>query len=159
MDTAGRSKSIALIDLAEQQARIRQGLDTAIARVLDHGSYIMGPEVAELERALAAFCGAKHAITCASGTDALVLALMAKGLRPGDAVIVPSYTFCATAEAVCLLGSIPVFVDVDEDTFNLDAINLMAGIDTARRLGLRLRGVITVDLYGQPCDYDAIEPI
>jgi UDP-2-acetamido-2-deoxy-ribo-hexuluronate aminotransferase len=159
MDTADRPRSIAFIDLAAQQARIRQGLDKAIARVLDHGCYIMGPEVVELETALAAFCGAKHAITCASGTDALVLALMAKGLRPGDAVIVPSYTFCATAEAVCLLGSIPVFVDVDEDTFNLDAINLMAGIDTARRLGLRLRGVITVDLYGQPCDYDAIEPI
>lgn len=147
------------IDLAEQQARIRRELDAAIARVLDHGSYIMGPEVAELEQALAAFCGAKHAITCASGTDALVLALMAKGLQPGDAVIVPSYTFCATAEAVCLVGGIPVFVDVDEATFVIDGANLWAGIDTARRLGLRLRGVITVDLYGQPCDYDALEAI
>lgn len=147
------------IDLAEQQARIRRELDAAIARVLDHGSYIMGPEVAELEQALAAFCGAKHAITCASGTDALVLALMAKGLQPGDAVIVPSYTFCATAEAVCLVGGIPVFVDVDEATFVIDGANLRAGIDTARRLGLRLRGVITVDLYGQPCDYDALEAI
>jgi dTDP-4-amino-4,6-dideoxygalactose transaminase len=150
---------IEFIDLAQQQRRIRSKVDAAIARVLDHGRYIMGPEVAELERRLSAFCGARHAITCASGTDALLLALMAKGLTPGDAVIVPSFTFCATAEPVCLLGGIPIFADVDEDTFNLDAVSVEAAIHTARRLGLPLRGMISVDLFGQPCDYDRIEAI
>jgi dTDP-4-amino-4,6-dideoxygalactose transaminase len=150
---------IEFIDLARQQRRIRSGLDAAIARVLQHGRYIMGPEVAELEGQLSAFCGARHAITCASGTDALLLALMAKGLRPGDAVIVPSFTFCATAEPVCLLGGVPIFADVDEDSFNLDAGSLEAAIHRARHLGLPLRGIISVDLFGQPCDYDRIEAI
>lgn len=152
-------RPIALVDLASQQARIRDRLDSAIARVLDHGQYIMGPEIAELERQLAKFCGAKHAICCASGTDALILALMAKGLRRDDAVIVPSFTFCATAEAVCLLGGIPIFVDVHEDTFNLDPRGIGSAVLTARRLGLRLRGVIAVDLFGQPCDYVSIEQL
>lgn len=153
------SPPIALIDLARQQQRVRARLDAAIARVLDHGRYIMGPEVAELERTLADFCGARHAITCASGTDALLLALMAKNLRPGDAVIVPSFTFCATAEPICLLGGVPIFADVLEDTFNLAPASLRAAIKTARRLGLPLRGVVSVDLFGQPCDYDSIEAI
>ena len=150
---------IEFIDLAQQQRRIRSKLDAAIARVLDHGRYIMGPEVAELEHRLSTFCGARHAITCASGTDALLLALMAKGLTPGDAVIVPSFTFCATAEPVCLLGGIPIFADVDEETFNLDADSVEAAIHTARHLGLPLRGLISVDLFGQPCAYDRIEAI
>ena len=150
---------IAFIDLDAQQARIRERLDAAISRVLDHGHYIMGPEVAAVEGALARFCNAQHALTCANGTDALVLALMAVGLSAGEAVIVPSFTFCATAEAVCLLGGIPVFVDVDEATCTMSAAGLDAGIRTARALGLALRGVITVDLFGQPCDYDALEPI
>lgn len=150
---------IAFIDLGAQQARIRARLDAAIARVLDHGHYIMGPEVGALEADLARFCGAKHALGCANGTDALVLALMAVGLRPGDAVIVPSFTFCATAEAVCLLGGVPVFVEVDETTFTMSAAGLEAGIRTARAQGLALRGVIFVDLFGQPCDYDALLPI
>src|SRR5215472_970707 len=94
---------IAFIDLARQQDRLRRGLDIAIGRVLDHGQYIMGPEVGELERRLGDFCGARNVITCANGTDALLLALIAKGLRPGDAVIMPSFTFCATAEPVSLL--------------------------------------------------------
>lgn len=119
----------------------------------------MGPEVAELEHALASFCGARHAIACASGTDALLLALMAKGLRPGEAVVVPSFTFCASAETVCLLGGVPVFADVSERNFNLDPESLKAAVMTAARLDLRLRGVITVDLYGQPCAYEVIEPI
>jgi dTDP-4-amino-4,6-dideoxygalactose transaminase len=152
-------RRIAYIDLAAQQAAIRHRVNAAIARVLDHGQYIMGPEVLELECQLAAFCGARHAITCASGTDALILALMSRGLRPGDAVVVPTFTFCATAEAVCLLGGIPIFADVLEDTFNLSPESLKAGISTARRLGLGLRGVISVDLFGQACDYEAIEPI
>lgn len=152
-------RPIAFVDLASQRERIRDRLDAVIARVLDHGQYIMGPEVVELERQLAHFCGAKHAISCASGTDALVLALMAKGLRCGDAVIVPSFTFCATAEAICLLGGVPLFADVLDETFNLDPRSIRSAVFTARRLGLRLRGVIAVDLFGQPCDYDAIEQV
>jgi dTDP-4-amino-4,6-dideoxygalactose transaminase len=151
--------AIAFVDLARQQRRIRAGLDAAIAHVLDHGQYIMGGEVAELERQLAAFCGARHAVTCGSGTDALLLALMAKGLQPGDAVIVPSFTFCATAEVVCLLGGVPVIADVSPDTCNLDPASLKQAIAIARGLDLNLRGVISVDLFGQPCDYGAIEEI
>ncbi len=150
---------IAFIDLSRQQQRIRHRLDAAIACVLDHGQYIMGPEVAALERSLADFCGARHVIACANGTDALLLALIAKDLRAGDAVIVPSFTFCATAEPVSLLGGVPIFADVLADTFNLDPESLKAAVLTARRLGLRLRGAISVDLFGQPCDYDAIEAI
>ncbi|WP_207485273.1 DegT/DnrJ/EryC1/StrS family aminotransferase [Arenibaculum pallidiluteum] len=152
-------RRIDLIDLARQQAPIRARIEAAIARILDHGHYIMGPEVAELERRLAAFSGARHAVSCASGTDALVMALMALGLRPGDAVVVPSFTFCATAEAVMLLGGVPILADVREDTFNLDPASLKEAVLTARAQGLPLRGVITVDLFGQPCDYGAIEPI
>jgi len=150
---------IAFIDLSRQQERIRHRLDAAIARVLDHGQYIIGPEVAALERGLADFCGSRHVITCANGTDALLLALIAKDLRAGDAVIMPSFTFCATAEPVSLLGGVPIFADVLEDTFNLDPESLKSAVLTARRLGLRLRGVISVDLFGQPCDYEAIEAI
>ncbi|WP_448188653.1 DegT/DnrJ/EryC1/StrS family aminotransferase [Azospirillum sp. sgz301742] len=152
-------RAIEFIDLGRQQQRIRDRLDAAVARVLDHGGYIMGPEVGELERKLSAFCGAKHALSCANGTDALVLALMAKGLKPGEAVICPSFTFCATAEAVSMLGGVPIFADVLEDTFNLDAESLKKAILTAREQGLPLAGVISVDIFGQPCDYDAIEPI
>jgi dTDP-4-amino-4,6-dideoxygalactose transaminase len=159
MTLASLARPIAFMDLAAQQAAIRDRLDAAIARVLDHGHYIMGPEVLELERLLAQFCDARHAVSCASGTDALIMALMSKDLRAGDAVVVPTFTFCATAEAVCLLGGIPIFADVLEDTFNLSPNGLKAGVVAARRHGLRLRGVITVDLFGQPCDYDAIEPI
>lgn len=150
---------IAFSDLGRQRDRIRDRLDLAIARVLDHGLFIMGPEVAELEKRLAAFCGARHVVTCASGTDALLLALMAKELRPGDAVIVPSFTFCATAEAVCLLGGIPVFADVSEETYNLDRRSLEQVIVATRRQGLTLRGAISVDLFGQPCDYEPIEAV
>jgi dTDP-4-amino-4,6-dideoxygalactose transaminase len=153
------SRPIAFIDLARQRERIRGRLEQAIARVLDHCQFVMGPEVTELERRLAAFCGVRNTVTCASGTDALILALMAKGLRPGDAVVVPSFTFCATAEAVCLLGGIPVFADVLEDTYNLDPRSLEEGVRTAHRRGLPVRGVISVDLFGQPCEYDPIEQV
>jgi dTDP-4-amino-4,6-dideoxygalactose transaminase len=151
--------TVPFIDLETQQARIRDRLDAALARVLAHGQYIMGPEVAELEAGLAAFCGARHAIACASGTDALELVLMALGARPGDAVLVPAFTFAATAEAIPLLGAVPVFVDVHADSFNLDPKSLEAGIDAARRAGLRSVGVIAVDLFGQPADYDAIHEV
>ena len=119
MSTPVRGK-IDFVDLAAQQARIGPAIDAAIKRVLAHGGYIMGPEVAELEKRLAEFSGARFAITCSSGTDALALVLMAKGVKPGDAVICPALTFCATAEVVALLGATPVFADVETDTFNID---------------------------------------
>jgi dTDP-4-amino-4,6-dideoxygalactose transaminase len=110
-----------------------------------------------LENELGRHSGARHVISCASGTDALMLALLAKGLRPGDAVLVPSFTFCATAEPVCLLGGIPIFTDVCAGTYNLDPASMKAGILTAREAGLTVKGAITVDLFGQPCDYAPIE--
>ncbi len=149
--------TLPLIDLAAQQARIRPALDAAIARVLAHGQYISGPEVAELEARLAALTGAAHCIACANGTDALVLALRALAASRGDAVLVPAFTFAATAGAVSLVGATPVFVDVRPDSFNIDPAGLAAGVDAARRLGLRPVGVVVVDLFGQPADYDAIE--
>lgn len=154
-----RDEPIAFIDLKAQQDRLRGPIEAAMARVLDHGQYIMGPEVAALEDQLAAFCGARHAITCANGTDALVLVLMAWGIGPGDAVFVPSFTFIATAEAAALVGATPVFVDVLPDTFNLDPASLDAAIDAAVQAGLTPRAVIPVDLFGQPADHPAIAAI
>jgi dTDP-4-amino-4,6-dideoxygalactose transaminase len=150
---------IPFIDLAAQRARIADKIEASVRKVIHHGAYVMGPEVFELERQLAAFCGAKHAVSCASGTDALTMVLLAKGVKPGVAVLCPSFTFAATAEAVALLGGTPVFVDVLEDTFNMDPASLEAGIAEARAAGLNPEGVIAVDLFGQPADYDAIEPI
>jgi dTDP-4-amino-4,6-dideoxygalactose transaminase len=150
---------IPFIDLQAQRRRLGAAVDEAIARVLEHGRYIMGPEIAELEAHLAAFCGARHAISCANGTDALALGLMVKGVRPGDAVLVPSFTFVATAEVVAWLGATPLFVDVLPDSFNLDPASLEDGIASARALGLRPAGAIAVDLFGQPADYDAILPV
>jgi dTDP-4-amino-4,6-dideoxygalactose transaminase len=157
--SASREAEIRFIDLETQQARIRDRLDAALARVLAHGQYIMGPEVADLEAGLSAFCGAPHTIACASGTDALALALMALGVGPGEAILIPTFTFAATAEVVPLLGAVPVFVDVHGDTFNLDPAALEAGIVAARRAGLRPVGIIAVDLFGQPADYDAIQEV
>jgi dTDP-4-amino-4,6-dideoxygalactose transaminase len=147
---------IPFIDLAAQQLIIRPRIDAAIARVLDHGQYIMGPEVAELERQLARFTGAKHALSCASGTDALLIAMMAWGVKPGDAVLCPAFTYTATPETIALLGATPVFVDVDEATFNVDPRGLGAGMAAARRAGLHPVGLIAVDLFGQPADYPAL---
>ena len=151
--------SIAFIDLAAQQRHLGARLDEAIARVLAHGAYILGPEVAELETQLAAFCNAAHCVTCANGTDALQLVMMAEGIGPGDAVFVPAFTFVATAEVVPPTGATPLFVDVGEDDFNLDPASLEAGISEARRLGLSPRMVIAVDLFGHPADYDAIRAL
>ena len=148
--------TIAFIDLAAQQARLRPALDRSIARVLDEGQYIMGPQVAEFERGLSAFCGAKHSLSCANGTDALQLALMALGIKAGDAVFVPSFTFAATAEVVPLVNATPVFVDVLPDTFNMDPESLKRAIVKARADGLRPACVIPVDLFGLPADYDAL---
>lgn len=147
---------IEFIDLGAQRRRLGPRIDEAILRVVDHGKYIMGPEVAVFEQELAAFCGAKHVLSCANGTDALGLALMVKGLKPGQAVLVPSFTFAATAEVVAWFDAVPVFVDVREDTFNLDPASLEAGIVTAVRLGLEPVGIISVDLFGLPAEYDQI---
>src|SRR6187551_2077841 len=127
---------IPFIDVAAQRRRLGSAIDAAVGKVLDHCQFILGPEVRAFEAELAAFCGARHAVTCASGTDALVLALRAKGVGPGDAVFCPSFTFCATAEVAALVGATPVFIDVHADTFNIDAASLAAGIATAKRLGL-----------------------
>lgn len=147
------------IDLAAQQARIKPQIDARIQAVLAHGNYIMGPEVRELEAALAAFCGAKHALGCANGTDALQLALMALNAGPGDAVFCPTFTFASTAEVVPPTGATPVLVDVRDDSFNMDVDSLKRAIIHAKASGLRPAGVIPVDLFGLPADYDAIEAV
>src|SRR5215470_10887846 len=147
---------IPFIDVAAQRRRLGRSVDEAIARVLGHCQFILGPEVRTLEAELAAFCGARHAVSCASGTDALLMVLMAKGIGPGDAVICPSFTFTATAEVVALTSATPVFADVEEGSFNLDPESLRRACGTARALGLRPRAVIPVDLFGQPADYDRI---
>lgn len=148
-----------LIDLKAQQARIRDKVDAAIRKVLDHGAYIMGPEVTRLEEQLAGFAGAKHCVSCGSGTDALLIALMAMGVGPGDAVICPAFTFTATPEVVALIGATPVLADVVPSTYNLDPASLKAAIATARDKGLRPKVVMPVDLFGLPADYAALEPI
>jgi dTDP-4-amino-4,6-dideoxygalactose transaminase len=153
------SSPIPFIDVAAQRRRLGRAIDDAVARVLTHCQFIQGPEVRALEADLAAFCGARHAIACASGTDALLLALMAWEVGPGAAVICPTFTFHATAEMVALLGATPVLADVQTDTFNLDPENLQRAIATAKRLGLKPRAVIPVDLFGLPADHDAIAAI
>jgi len=157
--TRAATAPIPFIDVAAQRRRLGRAIDDAVARVLDHCQFILGPEVRAAEADLAAFCGARHAISCASGTDALLLPLMAKEIGPGDAVVCPAFTFHATAEVVALLGATPVFADVDEASFNIDPTSLERAIATARRHDLRLKAVIPVDLFGQPADYGAVEPI
>jgi len=150
------AEPIAFIDLKAQQQRLKAALGPRLDAVLDHGAFIMGPEVKELEKRLAAFCGSRHAISCANGTDALQLALMALGIGAGDAVFTPSFTFAATAEAVALLGAVPVFVDIEPERFTMDPSSLGRAIDEARRRGLAPRAVIPVDLFGRLADYDAL---
>ena len=154
-----RIEPVPFIDVAAQRRRLGKSIDEAISRVLGHCQFINGPEVAELEAALMAFSGAKHVVTCASGTDALLMVLMAKGVGRGDAVLCPSFTFCATGEAVALTGATPVFVDVDQETFNMDAASVSRGIATARQQGLTAKAVMPVDLFGQSADHDAIGAI
>lgn len=151
--------SLPFIDLQAQRRRIGPAMDEAILKVVHSGAYILGPEVTQLERALEAFCGAKHAISCANGTDALALVLMAKRVKPGDAILCPSFTFAATAEVVAWLGAIPVFVDVIPESFNMSPASLEAAIGTAKQMGLNPVGIIPVDLFGQPYDVDAIEGV
>lgn len=150
---------IPFINLAAQQKLIRDKIDAGFARVLNHGAYIMGPEVFQLERDLSAFCGAKHSLSCANGTDAIALILMAKGVKKGDAVLCPSFTFAATAEVIAWVGATPIFLDINENTFNLDPNSIKLGLKKAKELGLNPVGVISVDLFGLPADYDPIEEI
>ena len=147
---------IPFIDLASQQARIRERIDHNLATVLDHGAYIMGPEVLAIEARLAQSAGTKHCISCSSGTDALILALLAQGLRPGQGVIVPSFTFAASAEVMPVLGAVPVFAEIDPQTFNLDPASLAAAMTAASAAGVEIVGIIGVGLFGQPADYTAI---
>ena len=141
------------IDLKTQYQLLREDINDGIQRVLDHGQYIMGPEVAQLEHKLAAFSGARHCITVSSGTEALVISLMALGIQPGDEVITTPFSFIATAEAIVLLGARPVFVDVERASGNLDPALIAA------RIGPRTRAIMPVSLYGQPADMDAINDI
>jgi dTDP-4-amino-4,6-dideoxygalactose transaminase len=159
MNQAMPLEPVPFIDIGAQRRRLGKSIDEAVGRVLAHCQFINGPEVTRLEADLADFSGAKHVVSCASGTDALLMVLMAKGIGAGDAVFCPSFTFCATGEAVALTGATPVFVDVDEATFNMDAASLKRGIAAATRAGLKPRAVIPVDLFGQSADHDGIGEI
>ena len=159
MNQLSRPQPIPFIDVAAQRRRLGKSLGEAVERVFGHCQFINGPEVAQLEAALAAFSCARHVVTCSSGTDALLMVLMARGIGNGDAVLCPSFTFCATGEAVVIVGATPVFVDVDEATFNIDAASLKRGIATAKKLGLKPKAVIPVDLFGQSADHDPIAAI
>ncbi|HTY09430.1 MAG TPA: DegT/DnrJ/EryC1/StrS family aminotransferase [Bacteroidota bacterium] len=149
---------IDFIDLKAQQRRIRASLELRINKVMDHGAYIMGPEIAELEEKLARYVGVKHCIVCGSGTDALLMPLMAYGIKPGDVIFTSPFTFIATAEVVALLGATPVFVDIDPKTYNIDPVKLEEEIQKFVKTnpGKKARGIIPVDLFGQTADYDPI---
>ena len=159
MNQHARIDSLPFIDVAAQRRRLGTRIDDAMRRVTDHCQFVNGPEVRELESALSEFCGAKHAIGVASGTDALVLVLMARGVGRGDAVVCPSFTYAASPEAVALVGATPVFCEVDESTFNIDPAGIEGAVAVARRAGLRPKALMTVDLFGLPADYDAINPV
>ncbi len=161
---------IPFIDLKQQYSLLQEDVEAAVLKVLRSGQYILGPEVGELERELAAFVGTKYAVTCASGTDALMIALMAKGIGSGDAVFTTPFTFVATAEVIALLGATPVFVDIDPTTYNIDVVALERAIvdlqqsgrlqsGNATREGLRARAIIPVDLFGLPAEYDRINAL
>jgi len=151
---------IPFIDLKSQYAVIKDKVDAGIRRVLDHGQYIMGPEVAECEQRLAAFAGSKHCLSVSSGTDALIAPLMALGIGPGDAVFLPTFTFTATAEVVVLVGAQPVYVDVHPRQFNIDLAHLKAEIAAVKKAGkFRPRAVLAVDLFGLAADYGALNAL
>lgn len=157
--TASSLEPVRFVDLAAQQEHIRARVEAAMTKVLDHGQYVMGPEVAELEALLSSHSGAAHTVACSSGTDALAMVLMAKNLRPGQAIFCPAFTFVATAEVVAWLGAHVWFVDVDAETFNIDPASLEIAIAGARQAGHEPVGVIPVDLFGIPADYDAVSKI
>ncbi len=147
---------IPFIDLKAQQKLIRNKIDQRIKTVLDHGQYILGPEVKELEKRLSIFTGAKYVLCCSSGTDALLLALLGLKLKAGEGVIVPAFTFASSAEVMPLLGAIPIFVDVKQDTFNLDPSKLVDALKTATEMGVKVKGIMSVGLFGQPADMKPI---
>lgn len=147
---------IPFIDLAAQQTHIRSDVDRAIQKVLDHGQYIMGPEISTLEEKLAEFTGTKHVVSTSSGTDALILCLMALELKPGDGVIVPSFSFAASAEVMPCLGAIPIFAEVDQHSYTLDPTRLGDALTTAQAANINVVGIIPVGLFGQPSDMLAI---
>lgn len=147
------TEKIEFIDLKKQYTALKESIDARIQRVLDHGQYIMGPEVRELEEKLEAYVGSKHCITVASGTEALLIALMALDVKPGDEIITTPFTFVATAEVIALLGAVPVFVDIEPDTCNIDAKLIEAAITE------KTKAIIPVSLYGQMCDMDEINAI
>ena len=148
--------NIAFIDLAQQQARIRNKIDAGLTAVLNHGAYIMGPEVGALESRLGDWTKATHNISCSSGTDALLLALHGLELQPGQGVIVPSFTFAASAEVMPTMGAIPIFAEVEADSFNLDPNKLEAALVAGKAANIDVVGIIGVGLFGQPANYDAI---
>jgi len=147
------------IDLKAQQKSIREKIDNRVQSVLNHGKYIMGPEVYELEERLADYVGSRYCISCSSGTDALLIPLMAKGIGPGDAVITTPFTYIASAEVISLLGAEPVFIDIYPDTFNIDPSGIEYAIQHAKRKNLKPRAIIPVDLFGLPARYRLIEEI
>ena len=158
--TQAPPRAVPFLDLKAQQKRISEDLRRRIDTVLAHCQFVMGPEVAELERTLAEFCGAKHCVGVSSGTDALQIAMMAEGIGRGDAVFLPAFTYTATAEVPLVLGATPVFVDVDPQTFQIDPAHLQARIDAVRKDGkLKPRMLIGVDLFGQPADWPALQAI
>ena len=150
---------IPFIDLNAQQKLIRNKIDKRIKKVLDHGQYILGPEVKELEDKLSLFTGSKYVLCCSSGTDALLLSLLGLKIKPGEGVIVPAFTFASSAEVMPLLGAIPIFIDVKRDTFNIDPTKLYDTLKTAKDLGINVKGIMPVGLFGQPAEMDLINVI
>ena len=144
------------IDLKAQQKLIRNKIDKRIKTVLDHGQYILGPEVKELEKKLSHYTNSEYVLCCSSGTDALLLALLGLKLKAGEGVIVPAFSFASSAEVMPLLGAIPIFIDVESDTFNLDPSKLGHAFNTASKLGIKVKGIMSVGLFGQPADMDPI---
>ncbi len=147
---------IPFIDLNAQQKIIRKRIDKRIKQVLDHGQYILGPEVKELEKKLSSFTGSKYVLCCSSGTDALLLSLLGLKIKPGEGVIVPAFTFASSAEVMPLLGAIPIFIDVKRDTFNIDPTKLSDSLETAKEQGINVKGIMPVGLFGQPAEMDLI---
>ena len=152
--------TIQFIDLQAQRKRIKNEINKGIQNVLEHGGFIMGPEVKQFESELANFGNAKHAISCANGTDALHIALLSWGIGPGDAVFCPSFTYCATAESIVNVGATPIFIDIDRATYNIDSTSLINAINEVKTAGeLIPRAIIAVDLFGQSADYIALSEI
>ena len=147
---------IPFIDLKAQQKLIREKIDERIKAVLDHGQYILGPEVKELERKLSIYTNSEFVLCCSSGTDALLLALLGLKLKAGEGVIVPAFSFASSAEVMPLLGAIPIFIDIEDDTFNIDPSKLADAFNTATEMGIIVKGIMSVGLFGQPADMDPI---